>query len=89
MVTSVMTSASARTSLAAAAGALSRIVHQTSVVDPGSSVASISVRPLATARRVIRPADRRTSACSPGRSIVVRAVPAWGTGSWNEARPGV
>ncbi len=55
---------------------------------PGSSVASTTVRPLATERRVIRPADNRTSACSPGRSIVARAAPACGTGSTNEARPG-
>ena len=47
------------------------------------------VRPLATARLVMSPADRRTSACSPGRSIVARAAPACGTGRMNEPRPGL
>ena len=62
IVTSVITSASIRTSRAAATGALSRIDHHTSVVVPGSSVASTIVRPAATDRRVISPAERWTSA---------------------------
>src|SRR6185436_8136240 len=33
--------------------------------------------------------ERWTSACSPGRSIVARTVPAGGAGSANDARPGV
>ena len=62
IVTSVITSASVRSSRAAAAGALSRIDHHTSVDEPGSSVASTIVRPSATDRRVMSPADRCTSA---------------------------
>ena len=89
MVTSVSTSASARSSRAATVGALSRIDHHTSVGLPGTSVASTLVRPFAAVRRVIRPADRWTSACSPGTSMVARAVPASGTGSANDARPGL
>ena len=61
-VTSVMTSESVRSSRAAADGALSRIDHETSVDDPGSSVASTIVRPSAAVRRVTSPDDRRTSA---------------------------
>ena len=61
-MTSVMMSATVRTSRAAATGALSRIVHQTSAGDPGRSVASTIVRPSAVDRRVMRPADRWTSA---------------------------
>ena len=47
------------------------------------------VRPLTVARLVIRPGSRCTSAWSPGRSMVVRAVPACGTGSVKAPRPGV
>ena len=88
IVNSVMTSAMVRTSRAAATGALSRIDHETSAGDPGSSVTSTTVRPFAADRRVTRPRDRRTSAWSPGRSRVACAVPAEGTGSVNVARPG-
>jgi len=48
-----------RASRAAATVALSRIDHHTSVADPGSSVASTIVLPLALIRRVIDPADSR------------------------------
>jgi len=57
IVTSVITSASVRTSRAAASGALSRIDHHTSTGDPGRSVASTTVRPFVTARLVINPGD--------------------------------
>jgi hypothetical protein len=87
-VTIVITSAVMRSSRADAIGALSRIDHDTSVADPGSSAASTTVRPLALERLVIHPADSRTSAWSPGRSILARAAPAGGTGRTNSARPG-
>ena len=46
------------------------------------------VRPPADVRRRTRPGDTRRSDCSPGTSNVAVALPAGGTGSTNEPRPG-
>ena len=88
IVARVLTSASVRVSRDAAAVTGSRDDHDTRVRLPGSSVASTMVRPAAVVRLVINPGSSRTSDNSPGRSNVARALPAAGTGSTNDARPG-
>src|SRR5215510_8693368 len=71
-----------------AAGVVDSLVVHHSLADlPGSSVASIVVRPSAVARRVIKPGSRRASAWLPGMSIDARLLPAAGTGKLKTARP--
>ena len=81
-------SASMRVSRGVAVGPVSRADQETVVGVPGSSVASMTVRPAADVRRTTRPGETRRSDCSPGTSNVAVALPAGGTGSTNEPRPG-
>src|SRR5262245_46201654 len=89
MVTSVLTSDSIRRSRGCGEGPVSRDDHQTCVDEPGDSVASTIVLPPPDARRSTRPGDTRRSDCSPGTSNVAVALPAGGTGSTNDPRPGL
>ena len=79
--TTVLMSERKRTSRCATGAAIPRLPHQMRAGLPGSSAASIEVRPLAVARVVTNPGSTRTLALLPGSSKLKVALLASGTGS--------